>query len=89
MDTIQLETCVICYEDLNNQLYVTISGEGENNKYHFDCIEKWLDTSNNGILVQKPIEYINIHINEDMYHMKMIRNMPPEDDYMCDNCIIF
>ena len=57
---IDIEDCPICLEPIE-RIYTMINTPGETSKIHPVCIENWLKTSKNGILVQKPIESITIY----------------------------
>ncbi len=55
------DECVICYDEISkDKIFIMIDHPGESGKYHVQCIEKWMNKSLNGILVQKPIEKLNL-----------------------------
>jgi hypothetical protein len=61
-----IDECIICFEEIPvNTIYVMIDNTGENAHFHLSCIEKWLNHSSNGILIQSPIKKLNIQMGEN------------------------
>lgn len=58
------EECPICLTEIQ-RIYVMINHMGETGKYHTECLDGWLKNSKNGILVQTPIESINLYENNE------------------------
>lgn len=52
--------CIICLEDLNDNIAILSC----NHKYHYECIQKWMNTKNNFknfcSICDKDVEIINI-----------------------------
>jgi hypothetical protein len=96
LDNLESEECIICYEEIRaDQIYAMIDQEGESAKYHVNCIEKWLNKSKNGILIQKPIEKLNLYFgNDKVCHMNLlvpekVINYDQLDECCYEICIIF
>lgn len=88
------EECIICYEELRkDEIYAMIDHPGENGKYHVHCIESWLNRSTNGILIQNPIEKLNLYMDDKQ--ISQMRVYVPEPltpyehlDLCCKSCCV-
>jgi len=83
------DECVICFEEIGkNDVYAMIDREGETGKYHVKCIENWLKTSTNGILIQSPIEKVNLYFEDKICGMKLYvpDNFKTNDSFCEDVC---
>ena len=65
--------CLICSHPLcEDQPYAMINNNNEKGKYHIECLERWLETSNNGLLTQDKIMSYNIYHNNNLIEQKNI-----------------
>lgn len=62
-----MSECNICFNQINkyNMYYAKIDNPDERGVYHLHCLQKWLDTSNNGIMTQNKIIAYHIYISDD------------------------
>ena len=82
-----IEECPICIQPIE-RIYAMIENTGENGKYHPECIDKWLKTSKNGILVQQDITSITIYDDEIKLCNFNIAFKENQDDMCNYTCII-
>lgn len=61
------EECEICFYTITNgQPYCKINNRRENGVYHMECVEAWLQRSNNGFHVQEAIISYSMFQNDEL-----------------------
>lgn len=70
--------CIICYNKINSgDMYAIIDNKHEKGKYHVNCLEKWLEKSNHGLLSQDEIKSYSVYDNDQIIQTNIINNMKP------------
>ncbi len=68
--------CNICFNQIDkyNTHYAKIDNPDERGVYHLHCLQKWLETSNNGIMTQNKITAYHIYIHDDKVSTVYVEN---------------
>lgn len=68
------EECVICFNKLeHDQPYCKIDNKRENGNYHVECLEQWLQKSNNGLYTRDKIISYSIYHNSELIESIKVR----------------
>lgn len=66
-------SCGICYNKLTDGPYAVINDQAEqDNKYHVQCLEQWVQKSKRGIILEKKIDSYSIYHDDTLVSKNVI-----------------